>query len=308
MNNRGFALVLTLIMTTLMVVVVSELIHQVYVDVSLSRGFRDGQQASLLAESGVTGAIKLLQFSLQNKEYTALTDSFALPNKFEDETGTIEVTIQDENGKINLNNLVQPNGEIEPNIFSMLKRLGLLQKIPDDAWNALADWIDTDDIPRPNAAENSYYSSLKVPYACHNANVLSLSELSLVRGITAEMVANLKPFVTIYNAQAGAPISLININTAPKEVLMALDEGIDARLAERIMEERKIQPFKNTGALSRISGAEAISQRLVGKTSVKSSLFRIVSIARVKESARAVEAVLRMVGGGIPEIVSWQEY
>ena len=54
-GEKGFALVLTLIVTSLMVAVLVEMIHQVYVDVSISRSYRDGQQASLLAESGVTG-------------------------------------------------------------------------------------------------------------------------------------------------------------------------------------------------------------------------------------------------------------
>lgn len=307
-NNRGFALVLTLVVTTLMVVVVSELIHQVYVDVSLSRGFRDCQQASLLAESGVTGGMKILQLSLQNRDYTALTDPWAQPNKLDDEAGAIEVKIMDESGKINLNNLVQPNGELEPNLLQMLKRLGASQKIPEEVWNALADWIDKDDLPRSNGAESPYYRSLKPPYASRDTTLTTVSELSLVRGMTPDMVTRLQPFVTVHAAQAGAPVSLVNINTAPKEVLMALDEGIDERMAERILEERRLQAFKSPGELSRISGAEAISQKLVGKVNVKGSLFRIHSLARVKESTRSVEAVVRMIGGGVSEIVSWQEY
>jgi len=73
-SEKGFALVLTLIVTALMVAVLVEMIYQVTVDVSLSRGYRDGQQASLLAESGVTGGTKLLQLALVGKDYTALSD------------------------------------------------------------------------------------------------------------------------------------------------------------------------------------------------------------------------------------------
>ncbi len=102
-------------------------------------------------------------------------------------------------------------------------------------------------------------------------------------------------------------MSQVNINTASKEVLAALDEGIDERMAERILEERRLKPFRSPGELSRIPGAEPISQRLVGKVSVKGRLFRIVSIARVKESARTVEVLIRL-SGGAPETLSWQEY
>jgi general secretion pathway protein K len=135
----------------------------------------------------------------------------------------------------------------------------------------------------------------------------SIAELTLVRGFTTELIAALRPFVTLYVAQPGAPVSPVNINTAAKNVLQALDEGIDPRMAERIMEERRLKPFKSPGELSRISGAETISQRLAGKVSVKGTLFKVTSVARVKETARTVEAVLR-ISGGTTETLSWLEY
>ena len=52
------------------------------------------------------------------------------------------------------------------------------------------------------------------------------------------------------------PLSPVNINTASKEVLAALDDGIDDRMAERILEERRLKPFQNPGELSRIPAAK----------------------------------------------------
>jgi general secretion pathway protein K len=306
-GEKGFALVLTLIVTALMVAALVEMIHQAYVDISLSRGYRDGQQASLLAESGINGGVKLLQSALQGKEYTSLTDAWAMPVKLEDETGAIDVSVVEESGRLNLNSLVQPNGEFEPFTQAALKRLGKRLQIPEEVWSALADWLDSDDQTRSNGAEAPYYRSLKPPYTTRNGKLATIAELSLVRGITSEGVASLKPFVTIHADLAGAPLSQVNINTAPKEVLAVLDDGIDERMAERILEERRLKPFRSPGELSRIPGAEAVSQRLVGKVSVKGSLFRITSIARVKESARTVEAVIRL-SGGAPETLAWQEY
>lgn len=306
-SEQGFALILTLVVTALMVAVTTELIHQVYVDTSLSRGFRDGQQASLLAESGVTGGSKLLQLVLAGQEYSSLSDKWALPFRLEDEVGTIEIMTSEESGRINLNSLVQPNGELEPFTLAALKRLGKRLQIPEEAWNALADWQDSDDLPRANGAETPYYKSLKTPYEARNAKLATLTELSMVKGFSAEIIGKLRPFVTVYAGQTGAPLSQININTAPKEVLTALDDRIDDRMAERVLEERRLRPFKNTAELSRVPGFDTIAIGLVGKISVKGAVYRLNSLARVKESARTVEAVLR-VGGGAPEILSWQEY
>jgi general secretion pathway protein K len=307
-SEKGFALVLTLIVTTLMVAVLVEMIHQIYVDVSLSRGFRDGQQASLLAESGITGATKLLQMAQQGKNYTSLTDMWAAPIKLDDETGTIEITIVEESGKLCINDLVQTNGAFEPpNTLAALKLLGKRLQIQENVWYALADWMDGDDSTRSNGAESPYYQTLKPPYVAHNAKLATIDELSLVRGFTPEYITALRPFVTVYSSLPGAQ-SPVNINTASKEVLAALDEGIDDRMAERILEERRLKPFQNLGELgSRIPGAGAISQNLIGKVSVRGTLFRITSVARVKETARTVEAVVR-VDGGQQNILSWQEY
>jgi hypothetical protein len=85
---------------------------------------------------------------------------------------------------------------------------------------------------------------------------------------------------------------------------MALDEEIDDRMAERILEARRLKPFGDTYNLGNIAGGETISLRLSGKLSYMGTLFRITSVARVKETSRTVEAVVRVDGGRL----SWQEY
>ncbi|HEX9022632.1 MAG TPA: type II secretion system minor pseudopilin GspK [Geobacteraceae bacterium] len=303
-DERGFALVLTLVVTALMVALTAELMYQVSVDTSLSRSFRDGQQASLLAESGITGAMKLLQVSLASQGYSS-PSLLAKPFAWEDEIGSIAVNIADENGKICLNGLVLPNGTVDDFTMNALKRLGQRLQIPDDCWNALADWLDSDDQPRPGGAETSYYKTLNPPYAAHNAKLATLSELSLVKGFTPDIIARLRPFVTIYFDQPNAPLANITINTAPLEVLTALDSRIDDSMANRIIEARNLQPFTSPGDLSRVDGQ--IAAALTGRVIVKGTVFRVTSVAKVGDAARTVEAVV-MVTVGLPAILSWQEY
>jgi len=306
-NESGFALILTLVITALMVAVVVEMIHQVYVDTSLSRGFRDGQQASILAESGATGGAKLLQMGLSGRSYTSLSDRWATPLKLEDEAGSLEITVSEESGKININGLVQPNGEYEPFTLAALQRLGTRLQLPGEIWSAAADWIDIDDLPRSGGVETPYYRTLKPAYSSRNGKLMTLTELSLVKGITPEMLDKLRPQLTTFSDMAGSPLSTVNINTASKEVLAALDDRIDDRMAERIMEERRLQPFRSTAELSRVPGLDTVAIGLVGKISVKGNLFRITSVARVKEAGRTVEAVVRL-SVGTAELLSWQEY
>lgn len=303
-NESGFALILTLVVTALMVAVVVEMIHQVYVDTTLSRGFRDGQQASILAESGATGGAKLLQMSLSNQKYTSLSDRWATPLKIDDEAGSLEISISEESGKININGLVQGNGENEPFTLSALKRLGTRLKLEEDVWGAVADWLDSNDLPQSGGAESPYYLTLKPPYTARNGILMTLTELSLVKGVTPEVFGGLRPYLTIFS---DSQTPTVNINTAPKEVLAALDDRIDDRMAERIMEERRVLPFKSIGEFSRVPELNKISNEHPGKFTVQGHLFRITSVARVKDSGRTVEAVVRLTGG-TPHVLSWQEY
>ncbi|OQX17073.1 MAG: hypothetical protein BWK76_10775 [Desulfobulbaceae bacterium A2] len=88
---------------------------------------------------------------------------------------------------------------------------------------ALADWIDTDDSPRPGGAESSWYQGQGGGYACRNGPVTSLEELLLIRGMTRGLLfgdsahPGLADFITV-TGQDGR----VNINTAPPEVLLAL--------------------------------------------------------------------------------------
>jgi general secretion pathway protein K len=179
--------------------------------------------------------------------------------------------------------------------------------LPLEIWPAVADWIDSNDTPRADGAESAFYRALKPPYSPRNDKLMTLTELSLVKGVTPEMVGALRPYLTIYSDQANSPLPTVNINTAPKEILAALDDRIDDRMAERILEERRLQPFKSTAELSRVPGLDTIAIGLLGKISVKGNLFKITSVAKVKDSGRTVEAVVRLSGTGT-EILSWQEY
>lgn len=299
-GRKGFALVLTLVITALMVAVTAELIHQVYVDTSLSRGFRDGQQASLLAESGIEGGKKLLQMALSNQDYSSLSDKWAQPFKLDDETGAITITAAEESGKIYLNDLAKDNYRHE-----ILRRLGQHLKLPDTLWNALIDWLDSNDMQEPDGAESSYYLSLKKPYRARNGKLATLGELSLVKGFTPEVIAKLKPFVTVYGDLINEPIPKININTASKEVLVALDSRITEGMAVRVLEERRLKPFRSVTELSRVSGFDAISTGLLGYASIKGAVYMVSSVAKVRDTYRTVEAVIRQQDG---VILSWQEY
>ena len=82
-----------------------------------------------------------------------------------------------------------------------------------------------------------------------------------------------------------------NINTAPAEVLMAID-GMTEQVAQAIIRDREQQPFTTRGELLRLSEVtDELFSQLVEEITVRSSTLRISSIGSVEEDRVRVQIV-----------------
>ena len=287
-------------MTALMV----EFIRETYVATAYERNLVNGQQASLLAESGVIGAAGLVGWTLSSQKYSSLQDEWAQEKTLENSGGTITFKVEEEDGKLNLATLVSPNGTTNEIALGfaqrLLKRLGLPLELTD----SLSDWIDADDLPRPDGAEKAYYETLNPPYQPHNGAPDTWGELGLIKGFTPEICRKLRPFATVYGNGLGLPV--ININTAPPEVLLSLDDQMTDDLVQRIVEYRKETPFTAPADLAKVPGMESITTGLLGRISVKGSVYRIISQGQAGESVRTIEAVV-LINGTSASFLYWRE-
>ena len=305
-GQKGFALVITLIVSALLVAVTGEFVHDVFIDTSLRQSFADAQQAGLAAASGAEVAMKLLSAALKENEYTSLNDQWATPQKLEDEKGTLTVTITEETGKLDLNSVVFANGTINEPYYEILQRLLEGLKLAPDLADKLADWVDTDDIPRSRGVETGYYKSLTPPREPANAPLVTYEELRMASGFSEAILTKLFPYVTIYGDAEGGTASKVNINTAPAELLAVLDPAMTTELAGRIIDYRKKTPIKSAAEVAGISGMETVGIALQGKIVVKGSVFRIQSRAQVGDTVRIVEAVVRT-GDSRTKVLYWRE-
>ncbi|HWI41473.1 MAG TPA: type II secretion system minor pseudopilin GspK [Verrucomicrobiae bacterium] len=309
-NQRGIALVMALLVCALLVAAVTEFIHEVFVETSLHRSRLQGEQASLLAESGVRAAVTFIRQKTVAAGYTSLLDPWAAqPVHLEAERGSIDIVVEEESGKLPLGRLVAPNGTtLQPDVKGMAERLLEQLQLPREVVPAVADWIDADDEQRgEGGAESPYYRGLQPPHGAANAPLETVEELRLVKGMTPEAFGKLQPLVTVYGSEASEmETPKININTAPKEVLASLP-GVTPELAARIMEQRKTTPFRSAGEVTRVPGMESAGIGLQTRITVKGSLFRIRSTGKSGDTPRTVEAVVRITGGS-ETYLYWREF
>lgn len=305
--RRGFALILTLAVTALLVALAVEFSGEVYVELAAHRGYIDGQQAGIVAESGIPWAARYLQSTVPGQEYTSLQDLWANLPALTDERNSLQVTIEEENGKLDLNLIVDDFGKPREPYHSIAQRLLARLGIATQVCDTIADWVDADEIvERAGGAESAWYQGLKPPYRSKNSRLESLEELLLVRGIDRDVFAKLAPYVTVHVAESNpTAAAMININTAPVDLLAALHPDLTRDLAQSIAAHRRDTPFETTADLFRVAGMGTLATDLQTKVTVRGNVYRLIAKARTGEATRVVEGVFSLPRA---QTVYWREY
>jgi len=147
-----------------------------------------------------------------------------------EEGGWLAGELEDLQGRFNLNNLAdQQTAEEGKPRFSPAQAqfIRLLQAVSDsqlDQQQAIAitesvgDWLDADQQPRFDGAEDDFYAGLTPAYRAANRAMSSVSELRAVKGMTPGVYQALQPWVTVWPQTGGR----LNIHTAPVMVLRSL--------------------------------------------------------------------------------------
>jgi general secretion pathway protein K len=294
-DERGVALLLAILVLALLVALVLEFDAEARREYREAAAFRDNFKAGMLTRAAVQAARAVLQQDfLRDKQageaYDGPTDLWAMPIKnYAIGDGLLSAQIEDERGKLNLNDLAANPGDAlqRKKKIDRVKRLFELLQINPDLVDALVDWVDQDDNPEPAGAESLYYQSQKPAYRAANAPLEALGDLRLVKGFTPEIVDRLSRYVTVFPIDGG---SLVNLNTADPLVIQALDPAITQTMAMEIVQGR---PFKTKVDLDRIGSFQEIGARLRTDYDVKSDYFSARLAVTVNETTKTALAVLR---------------
>ena len=214
------------------------------------------------------------------------------------ERAMVAGAIADEQGKFNLNNLVNAAGQKSAADVAVFQRLLASLGLAPELADAALDWIDADDdVSGPAGAEDAYYLAQPRPYRAANAPMAQVEELYRVRGFDAATVAKLKPYVAALERG-----TLVNVNTASPVVLAAvLGDRVNADQVERIVERRKVRPLRSASEIAAITGAD-VSPALA-MLDVKSGFFSVLVQVDQDDVQLSVEALVKRTAaatGGTP--------
>ena len=232
--QRGVALITALLVIALVTAAAVAMASRQQLDIRRTANILQRDQAYVYAEGAEIMARAVLakdDLATDHREEDWGKGGVSIPFQ----GGLLTGTLEDLQGRFNLNNVVQKNGTVSlPDVDRLIRLLQILKnKKPDDEhWkkaepsdlaHAVVDWIDPDNnVTSPGGAEDSDYLQTDRPYRTANAPMAASSELLLVRGFTPAIYRDVAPYVTALSEH-----TLINVNTAKLELLRALDPDIN---------------------------------------------------------------------------------
>jgi len=232
-RERGIAIITAMLVVALGTITVAAIASRQHIDMQRERNESLIQQAREFGYSGERFAAALLyrdvQLGLRNNT-DSLDDDWAqtLPPVPIDQA-TITGCIVDMQGKFNLNNMINSQGQVVPDYVDMFVRLLNGLGIAPQKAQAVVDWLDENVDPTiPEGAEDDHYTSLTPAYRAANGPFSIVSELQLVKGFSALVEEELADYETLLPHIAALPTTggptALNVNTATPEVLSAMSD------------------------------------------------------------------------------------
>lgn len=245
-RQRGVALVTALLVSALIAIVAYNLSFQAGIEMRRTMVLLYRDQAVQVALGAETWVAQILAEDLVNSDTDHLGELWAseLPGLPID-GGTVTGEIIDLQGRFNVNNLIDAEGEVDELYLEQYRRLLTSLEIDPRFAGITADWIDPDrEASFPDGAEDGIYTSFTPPYRPPNQKLNNVSELAALEGMDRDTFRLLEPHITALPGRTP-----INVNTATFAVLQSLDENLSPSDVESLFAEREeagFADFQNT--------------------------------------------------------------
>jgi len=287
-RSRGAALLTAMIIVALVATLASSMLWQQWQAIQVEAAERARTQSAWV----LSGALDWTRMILREDAKTGGTDHLGEPwavplaearlstflaadkdNTDDAPDAFLSGTITDANSRYNLANIVQ-GGKIDPVAQAALQRLCETVGLSVDVATRISVGLrDASPAPPPDPGASGASGVAATPPAANprpaNPPLMprSASQLTWL-GIEPAAVQALEPYVVIL-----PEASAINVNTAPREVLVAAIEGLDLATAERIVQSRQRVPIKSSADLKAL--APSLPPASFDRIAVSSNFFEV---------------------------------
>jgi general secretion pathway protein K len=282
-RESGVALISVLLIVAILVALCTQLLSSHNLVVSQHQNSFERNQALEYGFAAEELARQLLfdDFINSGVGVDHLQEAWAQPVfPFELDTGGfLEAQIKDLNGCFNVNNLAGANTEGETaKLKRLLESVGLEVNVAD----LIKDWVDFDRSVTGFGAEDPVYLAATPAYRAANQPMQHITEILLLDGVDEQTLGPALPYLCALPDTKHK----ININTAPVQVLAALDDKITLQLAQDIADSDL--PILDLQALTdRYSELQPVASFL----QINSQYFEMHASVRVGDSVLSIASL-----------------
>lgn len=260
----------------------------------------NANSAFLYAQGSVAWAIDLLNNDWTHQQPNTVIDKTPINSPVDHQNAAqIQSTIYDAQGYFNINNLTDPNYQIN---FMRLILIISPETPVTDAQNiatATMDWVSQGS---RNAALEEFYAKQNPPYRTAHRIMISSSELRLVKGMTPQLYAKLAPYII-----ALPNTTQVNVNNAGIPVLMSLSMTLNPQGAKSIATACQQNPF---ATISDFMNYDIVKNNPFesSKITVTSNYFLLQTNVKVGDQILTLYTILNRVTQGTQAktVVLWQ--
>jgi len=305
-GEQGTVLLLVLLVLALISVLILSWAQEWRMELRLASNYREAGRCRRLAEGGVYYALGKLAVAKQAEMNAAAMGQAALaadawrgdqrPRQVKLPEGQVEIRLEDEAGKINLNRVP---GDL---LLKLLQTLMVPRDQIQIMVDSVEDWRTRGEQARPYGAKSNFYLQLEPPYVSKDGPFETVEELSWVHGFEGSpMIPRLGEWLTVQAVPMG-----VDINSAPQQVLLAM--GLPLDVVQTIVSGRQAMPYRTLQEIGPL--VQTLQLDPSRQLTVQSSPFftiKATGMINKKGVSHAVKVIVRVdVSQQVPwEILSW---
>src|SRR5699024_5734127 len=318
-KQRGMALIAVLLLVALMVIIGTEVMFRQDRYFSRTESLVEWDQRYQYAMAAELVELLVLNDDLQqDRNHSILTDDcvndfWAVdlpPTPYE--SAWLTASVQDLQGRFNLNNLITQQGEefvrdekAQLRLVSLLEGLLTEPNKAEQLAAELSDWMDSNNlIDHVHGAEDADYRWRRTP----NIPIAHESELRAIKSFTANEFTDIE----FWGLFAALPIgSKLNINTASPLVLNAYfadTVGVDG--TAYVLEQRKEGAIEDVSALLASGPFSRLDETQINELkelfSVRTEYFQVMVEVRTRDHAQRLATRIQRLETGETNVYSRQ--
>ncbi|MEY3220468.1 MAG: type secretion system minor pseudopilin GspK [Pseudomonadota bacterium] len=288
MKEKGVALITALLIVALVVIIATSLLEKQHIIMQRTANHLQQEQAYLYALGAESWATKILMRDRQQNKVDHLSEMWAkqLPPAFIS-GGQLNGRLTDEQGKFNINNLLDHENKPSPENIQRFERLLKKLELPVNIAMQALDWIDRDTNVQMGGAEDNEYSLQNPPYRTANLRFQSIEELRLLLGMKEAYFKVLSPHITVLPTSTP-----INLNTTSVEILMSMVENLPQISATTLLEKARQGMYKTVEDFLKESLLNNLKVDMKG-LSVSSDYFRLETTVIIGENMIKIDSLLQ---------------